>query len=228
MNFVQLNRSNLRAALIIVMLCVSFTAASSTAKADALSYLVNVNTSSLVSASGYLDFQFDPGAAGAQAATASITNYASTGMLSAAPTTVGAVSGVLPGAITIGNSTAFNDYFHAFTYGNGIAFTLTLDGPAVNTPNQNLIGSDFTFYLYAADGSTPFLTADPNGELFRVALDSSGAATIINNGTPPGVVTITPQTAPVPEPATMMLMGTGLAGIWAARRRHANPTRVMK
>jgi hypothetical protein len=76
----------------------------------AISYTVVVDTGSVSGTSGFLDFQFNPGNATTQAATATITNFTG-GTLSGAPQISGNVSGTLPGTITFANSTALNEYF---------------------------------------------------------------------------------------------------------------------
>jgi hypothetical protein len=194
------------------------------ARAGSISYLVGVDTSSLNGQSGYLDFQFNPGGAGASAAAAMISSFATDGLLQpAAPlnSISGDVTGTLPGLLTLGNTTAFNDYFEGVTYGNSANFELTLSGPGVGS--SGTVGSSFAFSLFDSSGSTALLTTDPNGSVVTVNLNADGSTSVdtfpqsANNPTPAATVT-----AAVPEPSTLILASTLLPAAFLMRKRWWN------
>lgn len=85
------------------------------ASAD-VAYAVTVDTSSLNGTAGFQEFQFNPGNATSQPATAQVINFTSAGgMLTGPPANSGDVSGTLPGTVTLMNDQPFNDYLQPFT-----------------------------------------------------------------------------------------------------------------
>jgi hypothetical protein len=149
------------------------------ARAGSQTYNVTVNTSALDGQSGYLDFQLNPGGSGALAVSATVSAFTSDGTLQpGAPLNgvSGDVSGMLPGTLTVRNTTGFNDYFEGFTYGNGVSFELTVSGPGVGTAGT--VGSSFAFSLYDGTGTMPLLTTDPNGSVLTVNVNAEARLTI--------------------------------------------------
>jgi hypothetical protein len=157
--------------------------------AAAVAYSVTVDTSSATGTSGFLDFQFNPGGATSQPATAQVLSF-SGGTLGAAPagnlpgaciatatTTCGSVAGSLP-SVTLGNSNSLNEYFQAFTFASSFNFTLVLSGPAVDSPNGiATAGSTFCVGLYDA-GQNSILTNQPSGCAFTVDINLDGTTTV--------------------------------------------------
>lgn len=194
--------------------------------ASPITYTVSVNTSALNGTSGFLDFDFAPGN-GSQSALVSISDFSSTGSLSGLPQVNGAVSGSLPGPLSIGNSTQFNDYFQEFIYGTNISFQLAFGGPALSNPNgTSTAGSTFAFAMFDALGSNPLLTDDPNGNSFIVEVNLDGGTTVTayptaSGGTP--AATLTAAGVPVPEPSTSLIMFLVALGLGAWRGK-ARPT----
>jgi len=171
-------------------------------------YEVYVNTSAIAGQSGYLDFQFNPGMS-SQAALARILNFDPyTGALTGVPLTTGDVAGGLPGAVTINNTTAWNDYYQGFTFGNGLHFSVQLEGPAVTAPTD-ADGSSFGFSMYAADQVTPLLGKDSNG--FAMTAEVTSLGTIATE--------YGPAASSVPEPSTYALFTLGLAGAVLLRKK---------
>ena len=200
---------------------------SAPARAD-LIFNVSVDTSTLGSQNGYLDFQFNPGDSSAEAATATVTLFHTAGGILAQPAFLtGDAAGSLPGTLTFDNGTVYNDAFQGFTYGTSFSFTLTLSGPAVDFPGGTA-GSAFAVSLYAADGITPLLTTDPNGSVATVDLNATGSASIYTfpqsptDNTP--AASVTASAVPEPTTATLTLISLLTVGLISLYRKRFNST----
>jgi hypothetical protein len=220
-SFVTLARHGLIIASAIAAFCTQ-------TAAGPVVYHVTVNTSSVSGTSGFLEMQFNPGAVSTQLATATVSSFnGGGGTLGSADPNIGDVGGTLPGSLTFINDQALNDYFQGFTFGSGLSFVLTLDGPAITSPN-GIATAGSTFALSFFDSAvTPILTnqgaLSGAAGMVDINVDGTTTATAFPNGTAPSVVTFA---APglVPEPSTLALLASGvlLIGFGVARRRHSN------
>ncbi|MCZ2146897.1 MAG: NF038129 family PEP-CTERM protein [Bryobacterales bacterium] len=182
------------------------------ASAFGAQYQVTVNTSG-APASGWLDFQFNPGPVSSQSAFVTIGAFAPGGNLTGFPGTSRSTSGTLPSTVTINNSTAFNFYFQTFNFGPQITFLVTLDGPALQTPDgTSASGSTFGFAMFANDQMTPLLTSDPNGFAVTIDVNLNGTTTVTNFSTATSV-------SAIPEPASLALAGAGLLLLFGLKSR---------
>lgn len=188
------------------------------ARADTL-LLFTVDTNSVSGTSGYLDFQFNPGY-DSQAAFAELEDFTSDGFLNGAALTSGAVSGALPGVVSIDNTTGYNDYYQPFNYGQTFSFVLDVGGPAITAPDgTSASGSTFGLGLYDVN-QYPILTTDPLGFVATATLNLDGTVTpqvfpVDDTGTPP-VTSIEVET---PEPGGLASIGIGLLLLWAGKMR---------
>jgi hypothetical protein len=201
------------------------------ARAGSITYDVSVDTSSLNGQPGNLDFQFNPGGAGAESATATVTNFQTVGGIPALSSTItGDASGVLPATLTLNNSAAFNDIFQGFTYGTTVSFDVTLSGTALDGPGGT-VGSSFLFSLY--DNSTPdplpLLTTDSNGSVLTINVNPDGTTTPMPFPSTPGgtsVASATPAASAAPEPSSIVLLVSALpVGLLARRRQRPSRDR---
>ena len=184
------------------------------ARANEVTYDVTVNTSSISGTAGSLDFQFNPGPSVTQAANLQIQNFASDGALGTSVLT-GDVSGTLPGTVSFDNGGSFNDYFTGFSYGNTLSFQINLFGPAVTSPDgTSTSGSAFAFSMFSDSlGTVPVLTNDlVDGYALTANINLDGTTTLSNSSSQ---LTL----GPTPEPGTILLFGSGLAGLALLRRR---------
>ena len=177
--------------------------AATCARADSW-YEFSVDTSSIAGKSGYMDFQFNPGATSSDGS-AVVTNFSSNASNFGIPVITGDAAGALPGTVTI-NSTygQWNDYFQSLNFGTTISFLLELSGGSGNT---------FGLSFYSTDGATPLLTSDsPNNCATTIDLNSASPPTVTDFSS--NLV----KTSPVPIPAPFWLIGSGLAGLIGLRR----------
>jgi hypothetical protein len=191
------------------------------ASASPITYSLTVNTSSIAGGQGSLDFNFNPGPLGPQAASLQILGFSSDGSLAGSPQLTGDVSGTLPSIVTFDNGTGFNDYFDGFTYGSTLSFDFILYGPALSSPDGTSISnSTFAFSMFSdTDGTIPVLTNDTSrGFAFIVNINPDGSTTVTNYS---DQTSVEPETGITPEPGGFLLVATGLAmiAVVSMRRR---------
>jgi hypothetical protein len=127
--------------------------------------------------------------------------------------TQGGVTGNLGSGLTLTDSSFLNLFGQSFTAGMSLSFALNL------TTNVDAGGTPDQFALMLVDPSGTLLpSSDPFGSLLSINLDSANP--LFQNFNP-DLVTVTPAEtpAPVPEPASLLLLGSGLASMSAWRRR---------
>src|SRR5271157_105570 len=204
-----------RPLFIASFLCFCFV---SVASAGPITYGVTVDTSSILGTAGSLDFNFNPGPLVTQAASLQILSFSSDGSLAGGPSLTGDVSGALPATVTFDNGSGFNDYFEGFTYGSTLTFRVYLYGPALCCPDgTSTSGSTFAFSMFSDPaGTIPVLTTDTvNGFAFTVDVNLDGTSTVTNFSPETSIVAV----SAVPEPSSVVLLGSALASFGKLLRR---------
>jgi hypothetical protein len=204
--------------LIPVFLFVALTGVSSL-NAASISYLFEIDTTTLDGQPDNLDFQLNPGDLSSAPVTLDISGFVVNGG-SFTPSQIvltGDASGSLAGDLTLDNNTGYNDAFQPLTLGTSVEFLATFSGTGVDNPATP--GSSFGFSIYDNAGTTPLLTTSPDGTIAGVNLDASGVNTFTNPATPGGGSSaVVSALSPVPEPSTGVGMLLGL-GLWLAALR---------
>jgi len=200
----------------VATLCLGLWLGVAPARAEFVTYHVDVNTTAISNQpGGYLDFQLNPSDSTALSATAAVTNFRATGgTLAPTISLEGGATGLLPGKLTLGNSTAFNDAFQGFTFGSRFSFDLTLSGLALDQPGGTS-GSSFALSLYQSDGNTPLLTTDPNGSVLTINLNADGVPsvqTFAQSPTDNTPVATASLVGNLPEPSSLLLLAAALPG----------------
>ncbi|CDH44513.1 hypothetical protein BN874_170036 [Candidatus Contendobacter odensis Run_B_J11] len=127
-----------------------------------------------------------------------------------------------PFPVTLTDSGFFNEFLQELTLGDTVSFTLNLTEQLASSGSST--PDSFSFFLLDASLLPLFATSDPLGAdaLFAVDINGtpSGTRYLFNyagtGGTP---VTWTLEPVAVPLPSTALLVGVGLLGWVAGRRR---------
>jgi len=176
-----------------------------TAQATTISYQVSLDTTSLNGVTGQLAFDFIDG--GSPSNSLSISSFM--GGVLGASYPVGAVSGDLPGTVTLSDTDFFNEYLIDFIFGTELSFVIQ----ATNNPaDAGSFPDALSFFLLDDTGFSSLISTQ----------DATGADSLIfwNLGEGPvlygvsgrvvfGSITKLPDQQ-IPEPATLALIGAGL------------------
>ena len=181
---------------------------------QALTFHVDVNTGTLAASSSApfaLDFQFnDGGVLGNNSAT--ISNFTfSGGSASGSPTLLGA-TGDIGSSISFNNSNSFQELFQTFTSGTRLGFDVSM------TTNLDGATPDAFAFAILDNGLLNIPTNGLGDSLVLVNLDSATPAVQTFAGTG-DFAQVTVTAVPEPETFALMLLGLGLMGAFARRKK---------
>jgi len=183
--------------------------AAQTGSAASVEYYVDINTASLVgNASGpfSLDFQLNDGSGtGDGNNTATINNFAfGSGGASGTANLSGGASGDLSSAVTLTDTSAFNEFYQTFNTGSTLSFDVTL------TLNSDSGPAPDSFAVAILDNTLSNIPTSGVGDAYL----------LVNLGPTPGVVigssaspAVTLSATPVPEPGSLGWISMGLLAL---------------
>lgn len=189
--------------------------------ASASPMLVTVDTSGIAGTDA--DIAFDLIDGGTPANTITLSNFTTDGTMGASSAT-GDVTGSLPGAVTIGDTSFFNEYLQNVTLGTTFSFVLE----STNLPEDpGSFPDGFSlFVLDHASGLPIGTTTDPTGAgaLMLWTLGTTSPELYASDTMRIGIGAV-PPTNGVPEPSTLPLALVGLLaiiglstlGVWRVR-----------
>ncbi|HRF45542.1 MAG TPA: NF038129 family PEP-CTERM protein [Candidatus Competibacteraceae bacterium] len=188
-----------------------------TASATVLHF--TLETPSLLGTTAFLAFDFLDGDSVVNN-TVTISDFATNGTLDVASPTGGASGTLIPGPVTLTDSSPFNSFLQALTLGTTLSFRVNL----TEQPSVALFPDSFVFSLLNNTFSPLFATTDPFllDALFAVDIDGSPSGALYPFAPTDTGSTVTWTVGPVasiPLPSTAFLIGAGLLGGLAARRR---------
>jgi hypothetical protein len=209
--------------------------APSPSRAGMITYTVTFpDTTSLENQPGrgpyYLDFQFNDGSgAGGDGNNTVIISRLSLGGGALVGTGVpsGGTTGDLSFAVTITDSTFFNDFNQQFTPGSSLSFQVSLTqivGPGED-PSAGGVPDEFTFAIQYTDpltGQTDIPTTNFNAAFATIdvtspALTVTPSGSDVSSGFDVPAPGVTPSATAVPEPTSLSLALLGLAVLGVRR-----------
>ena len=120
------------------------------ARAGSITYDVTVDTSSLASTTGGIQFTLTAGNSPAPLDTATITAFTPQAGLVPPPTTAGGLSGDLTGTMIMDNQNP-SLFFETLTYASALSFQVTLSSTPGTTSSPDTL---FAFYLFDSSGNS--------------------------------------------------------------------------
>ncbi len=189
------------------------------AMAGPITYDVTVNTSSITSTTGSLDFNFNPGSLVTQSASLQILAFTlrrNAGGRQLSLRNRGDVDGQLPATLT------FRSTVPALTITSTISpmaqpfisFAVSLYGPALSAPDGvSTSGSTFAFSMFSdSSGTIPVLTTDTTeGFAFTIGVNLDGSTTVTDDSSQTAMNPV--GGAAAPEPGTAAALGMGIAAL---------------
>jgi hypothetical protein len=187
----------------------------------ALPYSINMDTSALSGTSAQLAFDFVDG--GPPSNTITITNFVTDGTLGNA-TLTGDVVGSLSGTVTLSDAFFFNEYLTDLTLGNSFSFLVDFTS---NPPASGSSPDAFSFFLLNPLTGLPInTTSDPTGAGSLLTLNLDGTSQPSLNGYDTSVTAVIYQSSSVPEPNSLLLLGSGVLFLLLWRYRGKTTTEI--
>ena len=187
------------------------------ARTEGATLQVTVDTSAFNGTPASLGWDLTDGDPGAST-TAIITGFSTNGSFDAGQaTSVGGVSGSLPGPVTVTDTDFFNSLLQPVTLGTAISFTLDMTTAA----SGQGVPDALAFLLLTADGLTSLVATDLLGDAL-LTLDADGTPgglLLVAGETEPSVPVEATRTTAVPAPAPLLLLAAALLPTLLMARR---------
>ncbi len=199
-------------------LCAGLLLGAQAVSASTVEYHISLNTAALIgnaSAPFSLDFQLNDGSGLGDANNTAIVNdfVFGSGSATGSANLFGGATGNLSGAVTLTDSSAFNEFYQTFNAGSTLSFDVTL------TQNSDAGPRPDAFAFAILDNSLNNLPTSGVGDTYLlVNLGPTPSVTTGSSTSPLATITVTP----VPEPASVVLIPLGLLAFILQRRNAAN------